>query len=450
MIIKNAHIITHDEKNNFIPNAAVVIDEKGDISEIITNGDLSGYETSHEVIDAQGQYLMPASICAHTHFYGAFARGMYIPGEAPDAFPAILEKLWWRLDKSLDEQANYYSALVCIIDAIKHGTTSLVDHHASPNSIPGSLDILAKAVLESGIRASLCYEVTDRDGEERARMGLEENVRFINRTKKEGNFNSFLSATFGLHASLTLSDETLMQARKMCPEGTGFHIHAAEHVVDEYDSVSKSGKRVVERLNDLGILGPRSVVGHGVHIDAKEIFILKETGTWITHQPRSNMNNAVGLPNVESMMNAGVRVCLGNDGFSNSMWQEWSAAYLGHKIINLDPRRMPANMIYEMAVVNNRDLVKTLFGGLETGIIKTGAKGDLILLDYKPFTEMNAENFPWHVVFGFRESAITTTIVNGKVLMKDRKILCLDEEAIQKEALKISKSVWKNYHKQFA
>ena len=450
MIVKNAHIITHDEKNTFFPNAAVVIDDKGDISEILINGDLSGYETSHEVIDAQGQYLMPASICAHTHFYGAFARGMYIPGEAPDAFPAILEKLWWRLDKSLDEQANYYSALVCIIDAIKHGTTTLVDHHASPNSIPGSLDILAKAVLESGIRASLCYEVTDRDGEERARMGLEENVRFIHRTKNEGNFNGFLSATFGLHASLTLSDETLVQARKICPEDTGFHIHAAEHVVDEYDSVSKSGKRVVERLNDLGILGPRSVVGHGVHIDANEIFILKETGTWITHQPRSNMNNAVGLPNVESMMNAGVRVCMGNDGFSNSMWQEWSAAYLGHKIINLDPRRMPANMIYEMAVVNNRDLVETLFCGLETGIIKTGAKADLILLDYKPYTEMNADNFPWHVVFGFRESAITTTIVNGKVLMKDRKILCLDEEAVHKEALEISKSVWKNYHKQFA
>jgi cytosine/adenosine deaminase-related metal-dependent hydrolase len=111
---------------------------------------------------------------------------------------------------------------------------------------------------------------------------------------------------------------------------------------------------------------------------------------------------------------------------------------------------MPANLIYQMAVVNNRDLVKTLFGGLETGIIKTGAKADLILVDYKPYTEMNADNFPWHVVFGFRESAITTTIVNGKILMKDRKILCLDEEAAHKEALEISKSVWKNYHKQFA
>ena len=242
MIIKNAHIITHDEGNTFIPNASLVINNNGDIVEIIkSEPELMKYKDDPDVLDAHGQYLMPSSICAHTHFYGAFARGMYIPGEAPDAFPAILEKLWWRLDKSLDEQANYYSALVCIIDAIKHGTTTLIDHHASPNSITGSLDIIAKAVLESGIRASLCYEVTDRDGEERANLGLEENLRFIERSRKNKEYFGKLSATFGLHASLTLGDNTLKKAKKNCPQGTGFHIHAAEHVVDEYDSLKKSG-----------------------------------------------------------------------------------------------------------------------------------------------------------------------------------------------------------------
>ena len=141
---------------------------------------------------------------------------MYIPGEAPDAFPAILEKLWWKLDKSLDEKANYYSALVCIIDAIKHGTTTLIDHHASPNSIPGSLDVIARAIKESGIRASLCYEVTDRDGDEKTQQGLEENLRFIEELK-DHNENQ-LSALFGLHASLTLSDATLKKARDLCPQ----------------------------------------------------------------------------------------------------------------------------------------------------------------------------------------------------------------------------------------
>ncbi len=448
MIIKNANVITCDNQKNIILNATVIIDADGKIQSINENNSVETNTSGDtEVIDAHNQYLMPASICAHTHFYGAFSRGMYIPGEAPDAFPAILEKLWWKLDKSLDERANYFSALVCIIDAIRHGTTTLIDHHASPNSIPGSLDVLAKAIRDTGIRASLCYEVTDRDGEEKAKQGLEENRRFIAELKHHSD--EHLSTLFGLHASLTLGNDTLRKARELCPSDIGFHIHAAEHNVDEYDSLKKSGKRVVERLNEFGILGDKTIVAHGVHIDAKEIELLAQSNTWLSHQPRSNMNNAVGLPPVESMLNAGVRVCLGNDGFSNSMWQEWNAAYLAHKLINADPRRMPADLIYQMAIVNNRELVKKQFNGLETGIIKPGAAADLMLVDYKPFTELNSENLPWHIVFGFRESMVTTTIVNGKVLMKDGKLINVDEEAIINEAKDISSHVWKTYHKSF-
>jgi len=444
MIIKNANLITFDDHKRIIPNSTILIGDDGRIESISETQTLNTNSSgSQEVFDACGQYLMPASICAHTHFYGAFSRGMYIPGDAPDAFPAILEKLWWRLDKSLDEKANYFSALVCIIDAIKHGTTTMIDHHASPNSIPGSLDVIAKAIEESGIRASLCYEVTDRDGDEKAQQGLEENLRFIEKLKDQKSNN--LSALFGLHASLTLSDATLKKARELCPQDTGFHIHAAEHIVDEYDSLKKSGKRVIQRLNDFGILGEKTVVAHGVHIDAKEIGLLANSGTWLSHQPRSNMNNAVGLPPIESMINAGVKVCLGNDGFSNSMWQEWDAAYLAHKLINSDPRRMPADLIYQMAIINNRDLIKTQFNGLETGVIKPGAAADLVLIDYKPFTDLNADNLPWHIVFGFRESMITSTLLNGKFLMKERVLTTLDEELIIKEASKISASVWKKY-----
>lgn len=449
MIIKNAKIITFGKPNEFIEGGAVRIDENGKIQAVISKKDPAlKPEKGEEIIDAKGQYLMPAGICAHTHFYGAFARGMYIPGEAPDAFPKILENLWWKLDKSLDEKANYYSAMVCILDAIHNGTTTLIDHHASPNSIPGSLDILAKAITESGLRASLCYEVTDRDGKDKANQGIEENLRFIKEVDS-GKYGQMISAQFGLHASLTLDDDTLKTAKEKCPKNTGFHIHVAEHVVDEYDSIKRSGLRVVERLEKFGILGPKTIVAHGVHIDAHEIMLLADSGTWLSHQPRSNMNNAVGLPPVESMQNAGVKVCLGNDGFSNSMWAEWKTAYLSHKLYNLDPRRMQADKIYQMAIVNNRELVKTIFGGLETGEIKKGAAADLIMVDYKPFTDMNVDNFPWHVVFGLQDGMVTTTIADGKVIMKDRKIINLDEEAIIKEAKEISTYVWKKYHDLF-
>ncbi len=448
MFIKNAKIITFDDQDRIFEDGGVIINDNGEIIRIGPSNELENSQPTGEVIDAKGQLLMPGNICAHTHFYGAYSRGLYIPGDAPNAFPEILEKLWWKLDKSLDEEATYYSSLVCLIDAVKQGTTTLFDHHASPNYINNSLDTISKAVLESGIRASLCYEVTDRDGLGIAKEGIDENLRFIEKIKQDDN-NRMLSASFGLHASLTLSENLLKESRKKCPDDIGFHIHAAEHIVDEYDSIKKSGMRVVKRLDKYGVLGPKSIVAHGVHIDINEVNLIASSGTWLTHQPRSNMNNAVGLPNVESMLNAGVKFCLGNDGFSNSMWAEWKAAYLAHKLSNADPRRMPANIIYEMASINNRTLVETLFNGLKIGKIAEGCTADLIVVDYQPFTELNKDNLPWHIVFGFRDGMVTTTIVNGKVIMRNRKLALLDEKEIINEAKKVSASVWKRYHDSF-
>ena len=192
---------------------------------------------------------MPGNICAHTHFYGAFARGMAIPGDPPRDFPEILGRLWWPLDKALRDMDVKYSALVSLADAIRHGTTTLIDHHASPNAIHDSLDQIADAGQLAGVRVCTCYEVSDRDGPERAQEGIDENVRFIETVGQRKS--PLLAATFGLHASLTLSDETLADCVAAAPEGTGFHIHAAEGIADQEDSLRKSGKRVIERLTVL-------------------------------------------------------------------------------------------------------------------------------------------------------------------------------------------------------
>jgi len=179
MLIKNAKIITFDDQDRILENSGVIINDNGKITKIGPTKELEKISSPGIVIDAKGQLLMPGNICAHTHFYGAYSRGLYIPGDAPNAFPAILEKLWWKLDKALDEEATYYSSLVCLIDAIRQGTTTLFDHHASPNYINQSLNTISKAVLESGIRASLCYEVTDRDGNEKAEEGISENQSLL-------------------------------------------------------------------------------------------------------------------------------------------------------------------------------------------------------------------------------------------------------------------------------
>jgi putative selenium metabolism protein SsnA len=329
------------------------------------------------------------------------------------------------------------------VDAVRHGTTTLIDHHASPNFIDGSLDVIAAAVEQAGVRAALCYEVTDRNGPQGSKAGIAENVRFINKLARQPNQR--LAATFGLHASLTLSEETLAACRAAAPEGAGFHVHVAEHEVDQDDSLAKSGLRVVERLHKHGLLGERSIAVHAVHVNEREIQLLAETGTWVTHQPRSNMNNGVGLPPVEAMLRAGVRVGLGNDGFSNAMWEEWKTAFLVHKLWQRDPRRMNGADLVQMAVYNNAALANSLFGRL--GVLEAGAQADLILVDYHPYTPLTAGNLPWQMVFGFHESMVTTTIVGGQVLMRDRKLLTLDEEAISAQARELAPKVWERYRK---
>lgn len=444
MLITNAKLITWEKENRILDDHAIFI-ENDRIKEIGTTYDLLKKYPSEEKLDARDRYVMPGNICAHTHFYGAFARGMAIPGPAPKDFPEILQKLWWPLDRSLDADSIEYSVLPCLVDAIRHGTTTLIDHHASPNAIDGSLDIIGNAVEKSGLRAVLCYEVTDRDGDAKMKAGIQENVRFIKKTK-----NPLLAATFGLHASLTLSDASLDLCRQAIPDGYGFHIHTAEHEADEYDSLNKTGMRVIDRLQKQGILGSNTIAAHGVHFDAREMEILAETGTWLSHQPRSNMNNGVGVAQVESMMRAGIKVCLGNDGFSNAMWEEWKAAYFLHKVHHRDPRRMGGYDVTQMAIYNNAALANLFFSSATIGQLSAGAFADMIFVDYHPNTPMTAGNLPWHIIFGFQQSMVATTIVAGKVLMKDRELLTLDEKEISAKAREIAPKVWDRYQKEVA
>lgn len=444
MLIHHANVITWGEPNQILEDHAVLL-TGGLIREIGPSQQLATRYPEAERWDAGGQYLMPGNLCAHTHFYGAFARGMAIPGRAPRDFPEILRKLWWPLDKSLRAEDVRYSALVSLVDAIRHGTTTLLDHHASPNCISGSLDLLAEAVVESGLRAVLCYEVTDRDGPTKAQTGIEENLRFLLRCAGGDLAGGRVAATFGLHASLTLSDETLDACRRAAPEGTGFHIHLAEHEADEQDSVDKSGLRATARLERHGILGEHTIVAHAVHVDAAEIELLANSGTWVTHQPRSNMNNAVGAAEVEAMLKAGIKVCLGNDGFSNAMWEEWKTAYLLHKVWHRDPRRMGGETVVQMAVHHNAALAASFFPGAPLGVIAPGARADLILVDYQPITPLSAGNLPWHMLFGFRDSMVTATIVEGQVLMRDRHLLTLDEAEISARARQLAPEVWRRY-----
>ncbi|MFZ1506906.1 MAG: putative aminohydrolase SsnA, partial [Anaerolineae bacterium] len=397
-LITNGTVITLGAANRIIERGAVLV-EGDEIRAVGQAAEMGAAFPLAQRLDAAGQLIMPGQICAHTHFYGAFARGLYIPGDPPKDFPEILRRLWWTLDKALDADGVSLSALVCLVDAIRHGTTTLIDHHASPNVIAGSLDLIADAVIQSGLRACLCYEVTDRDGPAKAQAGIEENVRFLRRMREQRpeTGDRRLAATFGLHASLTLSDETLAACVDAAAGlNTGFHIHAAEGMADQNDSLSKYGQRTIDRLASRGILGPQTIVAHAIAIDAWEMGLLRETGVWVSHQPRSNMNNAVGVADVPAMLRGGVKVVLGNDGFSNNMFTEMKTAYLLHKAWRSDPRVATGNEIAQMAWTNNAALARQFFPK-PIGELTPGAYADIILLDYAPITPLTPANLPWHV-----------------------------------------------------
>ena len=442
LLITHGRVFTLGGRNALIPDGAVYI-EGDTIVEIGDSAELTARHPDGEQLDAQGKVVMPGSICGHTHFYSTFSRGMGIPGAPASNFVEILEKLWWRLDRALLPEDVRFSALVPLVDAIRHGCTTLIDHHASPNAIEGSLDIIAETVKQAGLRASLCYEVTDRNGKDGAQAGIAENVRFIKRTQQEQDPQ--LGASFGLHAALTLSDETLAA----CSEagravGSGFHIHVAEGTADETESLRLYNMRVVERLNKFGILGPQTLAIHCVHLDTREKVMLAETRTLVTHQPRSNMNNAVGLPDVAGLMQRGITVGLGNDGFSNDMFSEMKAAYMAHKLKNGDPRAMPGDAVMQMAYANNA-VVAGRFFPKPVGELSPGAFADIVFLDYDPPTDLNPGNLPWHIIFGLDGANVTHTIASGKVLMRDRQLCTLDEAAIMARARELAPAVWARF-----
>jgi putative selenium metabolism protein SsnA len=446
MLITHGTLVTMAAPNQILPDAALYID--GDrIADLGPSAELVARYPGADRLDARGRLIMPGLICAHTHFYGAFARGMALPGDPPANFCEILEKLWWRLDKALWPEDVHYSALVCLVDAIRHGTTTLVDHHASQSRIPGSLDQIASAVDQAGLRASLCYKVTDRDGEQAARAGIRENVRFVRRAQiRQRKGDHHIAAAFGLHASLTLSDETLETCVDLARQlGVGFHIHVAEDKADVKESLRLSALRSVERLQEAGILGPSTVAAHCVHVDRVETAILQGTGTLVVHNPRSNMNNAVGTADLPWMLKMGIPVGLGNDGFSNNMFTEMGVAYLLHKQAKGDPRTLPADLVVQMAWDHNARIGRVFFPGLgpQFGQLAKGAPADVILVDYDPPTPLTAANLPWHILFGIDGSGVDSTIVAGRVLMRRRELLTLDEPAIMARARELAGKLWK-------
>ena len=436
LLIGNGRLITRND-GAFFDNGAVVTDGNL-IREVGPTAKLKTKYPDAEFIDAKGGVIMPGLINTHNHIYSAFARGLSIKGYNPKNFNDILEGMWWKLDRLLTHENSQLSAKAVYLDCIKNGVTTVFDHHASYFDIPGSLDDIADAAKEFGVRTSVCYEVSDRDGAVKADQAIEENVRMIHRAAQDDS--DMLKGMMGMHAAFTLSDETLRRCRNVTPEDAGIHIHVAEGLSDVVDSLQKHGKRIVNRLFDLDLLGMHTIAVHCVHINAQEMDLIRKTDSMIVHNPESNMGNAVGCGPVLQFFNKGILLGLGTDGYTNDMLESYKVGNIIHKHNTCNPAcawgEIPAMLFENNARIAGRFFQRPL------GILKEGAYADLIITDYDPLTPMNGSNCNSHILFGMNGRSVVTTICNGKVLMKDRRILVADEKAVMAECRNSAQKLW--------
>jgi putative selenium metabolism protein SsnA len=439
ILIHGGTVLTFGSPCRVLEGQAVLI-EDGLIRRIAPRGEIPG--PFDQVLDATGKVVMPGLVNAHMHFYSTLVRGLGKAAPSKD-FQEVLDNLWWRLDRKLTLDDVEISADVVLADAVRKGTTTLVDHHASPYAVTGSLDRIGRAVHRAGVRACLCYEVSDRDGEAIATEGLEENTAFARRCQAEQD--PHLRALFGLHAAFTLSDATLGRAAALGRElGVGFHVHVAEAASDVAHNLHHHGQTSVERLAAHGILGPGTIAAHAVHTTPSDQDLLASTRTWVAHNPQSNLNNAVGIADVLGLCARGVRVGLGTDAMTVNMLEEVRVAMWAQHLRQDNPTcgfLETAGALF----TRNPELATQLWG-FPLGILEEGAAADVILVDYHAPTPLDGNTVLGHLVFGISQATVDTTICAGRILMEGKVLTNgLDEAALSARSRELAARLWERF-----
>ncbi|MDR2865205.1 MAG: putative aminohydrolase SsnA [Spirochaetaceae bacterium] len=439
ILIGNGKIITRDAERPFINNGAVLIDGKL-IKDVGVSDELRAKYQDARYIDARGRLVMPGFINCHQHYYSTFARGMSLGGKAATTFGEVLRGLWWRLDKELSLDDVYYSCIGPMIDGIRNGVTSVIDHHASPYAVPGSLFKIAQAAQLCGIRSNLCYEVSDRDGEKIAQEGIKENLDFALHCKSEND--DMLKALIGMHAQMTICDKTLDACLDAAAQaGVGFHVHVAEGFEDVVDALAKYDLRVVERLYKRKVLSDKSIAVHCIQITEEEMDMLKDSKVAVVHNPESNMGNAVGVSPVLDMIKKGILVGMGTDGYTSDMTESYKVTAILHKHAKKIPSVAwgePPLMLFE----NNKLIMERFIKG-KIGAVKKDHYADIIIVDYKGPTPVNESTINSHILFGVTGRHVDTTIINGKIVMSERELADIDEDALLAASREHAQKLWK-------
>ncbi|MFH1462950.1 MAG: amidohydrolase family protein [Pseudomonadota bacterium] len=384
-------------------------------------------EEGEQVVDLSGKWIMPGLVVGHHHLYSALACGMPFLPEAPVDFADMLAKVWWRMDKALDRESTEVCGLVGGVGALRVGVTTVIDHHASPSFIEGSLEALDDSLGTLGLRRVLCYEVTDRGGPAEAKAGLRAHERLLAQRP-----DGWRAAMVGAHANFTLSDETLRACGELAREaGVGVHIHVAEAEGDR----RLVGEPLVARMERLGALLPGSLLAHCVHLGPEEMRRIDDAGAWVSHQARSNMNNAVGYA---PLAHFGPHSVLGTDGIGADMIAELQAAYFrsqeGH-VGWFAPRFL--ELLHAGATFAGQKL------GVDLGHLAPGAAADLVVLDPLPGPPLLAENLANAYVFRFGSGMVRHVMTGGAWRLWDRDTPGFDQAALDRRARRAAQGLWR-------
>ena len=441
LLIGNGRLMTRDPEHPYLKDGAVVTDGEV-IKEVGSTAEMKAKYPQAQFVDAKGGVIMPGLINAHTHIYSGLARGLSIEGNNPTNFLEVLEWTWWNIDRHLAMDGTRACAAITILESIRDGVTTLFDHHASFCEIPGSLFAIKDVCEETGIRACLCYETSDRRGEAKRDQSIAENAEFARwAAKAQAEGDSMIAAMFGGHATFTLSDETMDKMAEANDGLTGFHIHVCEGMNDVWDSrLNRGGISPIERLLQHDLLGPRTMLGHCIHVTPAEMDIIKETGTHIVNNPESNMGNAVGCAPVLEFFRRGIPVHMGTDAYTHDMLESLKV-FLVIQRHNAAMPNVGWGEAMTMLFRNNPAMASSYFGRT-IGVLAPGAAADVVVMDYPRFTPFSEENVDGHMLFGMMGRSCRTTIVNGRVLYRDREFVAFDEERINAWTMEQSKKLW--------
>ena len=389
--------------------------------------------------EMHGRIVMPGLVCAHNHFYSGLSRGIMANIAPSPDFISTLKNLWWRLDRALDEESLYYSGLICSMEAIKSGCSAVIDHHASPAYIDGSLSTLRNAFLKIGLRGMTCFETTDRNGGvDELQAGVEENIRFarqIDHTRATGTEPYLVEAHIGAHAPFTVPDAGLsMLSEALKVTGRGLHIHAAEDLYDVSHSHHLYGKDLLVRLAEYDLINSKTLVAHGLYLSTDDIALLNEQDAFLVHNARSNMNNHVGynhhLTDIRNL-------ALGTDGIGSDMLEEMKFAFFKHR--DAGGPLWPDS--FARALASGNELLSRNFSA-RFGQLEAGYKADLTICDYAAPTPLLADNIAGHIAFGLGSASVHSVMVNGVMVYEDRQFT-FDCDSIYAQARKVAADMWR-------